>query len=86
MNRKLRDTYIALTSSGLLLAVALLAGSPQPLAPADGATRHAVLEGVADGASAVDLRQDAPRRRLGGHHRLAMPYFSFAQGARAHGG
>ncbi|MBJ7574056.1 hypothetical protein [Luteimonas sp. MC1828] len=89
MNRKLRDTLIALSTSGLLLVVGLLAGNPQPVDPHRSASAKLAdaahwTEGADTGADALlpGLRHEAPRRRASGHRKFALPYFSFAQNTR----
>jgi hypothetical protein len=92
MNRKLRDTLIALSASSLLLVVTLLAGNPQPLELRP--SPHGQLadsmewsEGAvedADGTSRPAQRgvRDAARGRSAGHRKFALPYYSFAHGLR----
>jgi hypothetical protein len=90
MNRKLRDTLIALSTSGLLLVVGLLAGNPQPVdSPraavatlADAADWAEGAEAGTDHALRRGLRHEAPRQRASGHRKFALPYFSFAQNTR----
>ena len=92
MNRKLRDTLIALSASSLLLVVTLLAGNPQPLE-----LRHSLAGPLADSMEwaegAVDDAvpatrpaqrgvRDATRGRSAGHRKFALPYYSFAHGLR----
>lgn len=98
MNRKLRHTLIALTTSGLLLVVGLLTGDPRqihsPLAAQarEAAQSHrAVQANDADGstrdhAQPSTRRGSALKRTASSHRKFAMPYFSFAQGARSRGG
>lgn len=79
MNRKLDNSLIALTASGLaLVAIALLA-SPA-LDPASGSDAGPAVESASD-ADAVERRS-----RTVGRRGLAMPYFSFARGVRRIGG
>lgn len=89
MNRKLRDTLIALTTSGLLLVVALLAGNPHTvdaarLAPASLAVAGDPSEAESGAARALPraLLRQAPARRVSGHRKFALPYFSFARDTR----
>ncbi|MBB1471890.1 MULTISPECIES: hypothetical protein [unclassified Luteimonas] len=90
MNRKLRDTLIALSTSGLLLVVGLLAGNPQTIdsagpAPATLASAADRGEGAEAGAGQAlprVLRHEAPGRRTSGHRKFALPYFSFARDTR----
>ena len=94
MNHKLRNTLRALSTTGLLMVVGLLAGSPQFVDPAR--QDHAALAQDPDWAEGTEagvidaqprgVRQDAPRLRASNHRKFALPYFSFAQGARRHGG
>jgi len=84
MDRKLNHSLIALSTAGLVLAAALLAGTPVDR------SAHAVAPlldtpeaGVRDAAE-DDLRhrRSAKAARRG----LALPYFSFAHGMRRIGG
>ncbi|MBD7986678.1 hypothetical protein H9645_01375 [Luteimonas sp. Sa2BVA3] len=79
MNRKLDNSLIALTASGLaLVAIALLAAPALDPAPVSGAAP--AVESAPD-ADAVERRS-----RTVGRRGLAMPYFSFARGVRRIGG
>ncbi len=79
MNRKLDNSLIALTASGLaLVAIALLAAPAFDPAPVSGAAP--AVESASD-ADAVERRS-----RTLGRRGLAMPYFSFARGVRRIGG
>lgn len=79
MNRKLDNSLIALTASGLaLVAIALLAAPAFDPAPVSGAAP--AVESAPD-ADAVERRS-----RTVGRRGLAMPYFSFARGVRRIGG
>ena len=79
MNRKLDNSLIALTASGLaLVAIAMLAAPAFDSASGSGAA--STVESAAD-ADAVERRS-----RTVGRRGLAMPYFSFARGVRRIGG
>lgn len=81
MNRKLDNSLIALTASGLaLVAIALLAAPALDPAPVSGAAPAVESAPDAD-ADAVERRS-----RTVGRRGLAMPYFSFARGVRRIGG
>ena len=84
MDRKLNHSLIALSATGLVLAAALLAGSP--------VNRNGVSGGPAQDTSptgAPDQAEAARPDRRGagsGHRGLALPYSSFARGMRRIGG
>lgn len=89
MNRKLQHTMTALSATGAVLGLMLLAGAPPRTVEPDfaayvaSATQDAESAGVADAADAGTV-EAAPRA---GHARrarsaLALPYFSIAQGLR----
>ncbi|GHD66734.1 hypothetical protein GCM10007164_05930 [Luteimonas padinae] len=81
MNRKLDNSLIALTASGLaLVAIALIASPAFYPAPGSRATPVPVVE------SAADADAGERRSRTVGRRGLAMPYFSFARGVRRIGG
>ena len=79
MTRKLNTTLIALLACAACLAAAVLAGAPV------GDALSAAAEVEADGAG---YPADHPIDRAGSAFRggLALPYFSFARGARRIGG
>ncbi|GGK04969.1 hypothetical protein [Luteimonas terricola] len=84
MDRKLNHSLIALSATGLLLAAALLAGTPLSQGGPSGAN-------VMDAADATVHDDTEAARRDGrsarsGRRGLALPYFSFAHGMRRIGG
>ncbi len=87
MNRKLRHTILAFSTSGVMLLLGLVAGQPLPSGP--DATFAAARAAPAAHADEPALRPDAAtaepqRRRRGSTARevFAIPYFSFARGSR----
>ena len=82
MNRKLDASLIALSASGLFLAMALMASSP-----VDGGHAGAAVPGITPDL-ATDGDAGTPDQRTGKAARrgLALPYFSFAHGMRRIGG
>jgi hypothetical protein len=84
MDRKLNHSLIALSVAGLVLAAALLAGTP--------VARDGLTGGPAQDSPRASALDDTEAARLdrrsarGGRRGLAMPYFSFARGMRRIGG
>ncbi|MGY1529957.1 hypothetical protein [Luteimonas sp. A649] len=84
MDRKLNHSLIALSATGLVLAAALLVGTPPDSNGLSGGPAQ-----DASPASGLDDAEAARRDRRsarGGRRGLAMPYFSFARGMRRIGG
>ena len=85
MYRKLRNTILAFSVSGAMLVVGLMAAQPLPslsdctgaVAPLQAATELAAESGAPE--ASVTQR---PRRSRATHEVIAIPYFSFARGAR----
>jgi len=83
MNRKLKRTTLALTTSSAVFVLLLIAGAPNQT----GNPLPAIAAVEANAASTVVGDVDAPvvpRHRHSRRSRaaLALPYFSFAQGLR----
>lgn len=83
MDRKLNNSLIALSSAGLFLAVALLAGTPVGDPGSPGVAGAQPTEAARD--DAAPARGDRRGIRAG-RRGLALPYFSFAHGVRRIGG
>jgi hypothetical protein len=87
MNRRLHNTYLALTASGAMLAVALVAGAPAPAADPGIQGEHPQLAGAetspGQAAGTDETASEAPRTMRGAQARsrqsVVMPYFSFAR-------
>ena len=74
MNRKLKNSLTALSASAVVLAAALLAGTPTGAGDRPDAAQVAGTDGGGTSPSRMDRRG------------LALPYFSFARGVRRIGG
>lgn len=87
MNRRLHNTFLALTASSAMLAVALVAGTPAPGIDPGIPGEHPQLVGTqtapGQAAEAAEATSEAPRAVRGSHARsrqsVVMPYFSFAR-------
>jgi len=86
MKRKLNASLIALSTSGLFLAVALLAGRPLEDGAAPAVPGVAALAGDSIEEDATEASRPARRGPRSARRGLAMPYFSFAHGLRRVGG
>lgn len=80
MNRKRQRSALALSATMALLALLLIAGRPQPPAPA---LRLVAIERQVNGAhNRTDRGTRVRRHSRRSRTALALPYFSFAQGLR----
>jgi hypothetical protein len=86
MNRRIHNTFLALTASSVMLAVVLVAGAPAPAFDPGIRGQHPLLAGSetvpGQDTEAAEAASEVPRVR-GAHARsrqsVVMPYFSFAR-------